>query len=702
MDGLYPENDPPVQLCSDGNEQRDVTESNSLFSGLGCDPAADLGLFLDGEIFAGQSDEQDSLFGGDAEMQNLLARLEGEEPRQEHPGQLQEPASPLSLPSALASSSLPLSSSALQQSDSVEPLSAVSTLHHDETQNQQQFDDNVPSQEEDALLLLQDFGLDGNSSVNFDFDVDFDFGLAVEQEVTRQAQNELEPGTEKDEVTPVSPKYLVTTATITSNSLTSLTPVPEAAADSGLVPLNHAQPSIDKPSPTTDLGTRGDQECPGPSIINIDDNDSDGDVVLLSSRQVECQVQGLVSTPPPPPPPFTVPVPIPHYLELRPRCPQGPPPPRIDLGSYNVEELLPFVQLYSKLSLRGIQERMGLDVDAGKLIVMRCQDHLADPAHAVTFSGSNPAALRALKVTLIYSALALLKDSDGRAGVGSSWFGRESTLEPTSEHMWPEDSTTLTLLFIQLLYRLTRNANSRERYRKAREARAASPVPTFGELNPPQAPEASTSPEEPQLQASNEAPKEPTPPKEPKPRKRKRETPQPKAAAKPVELPVPVPVHPNAGLRYSSPSVLREALLATNASNSTTPASESDKAPSPTLTAPSPATAFAEPGFYYVSKRAPMNASIRYRVNVIDGHAQRRAIPQINLCHDGDIRAAGYSHLTDMCHRLCREVDSVSIMTILGLERVCSDSDWDRVINRVNDDELLMDGEVKILVRLLD
>ncbi|KAL1911841.1 hypothetical protein Sste5344_002418 [Sporothrix stenoceras] len=632
MDGLYPENDPPVQLCSDGNEQRDVTESNSLFSGLGCDPAADLGLFLDGEIFAGQSDEQDSLFGGDAEMQNLLARLEGEEPRQEHPGQLQEPASPLSLPSALASSSLPLSSSALQQSDSVEPLSAVSTLHHDETQNQQQFDDNVPSQEEDALLLLQDFGLDGNSSVNFDFDVDFDFGLAVEQEVTRQAQNELEPGTEKDEVTPVSPKYLVTTATITSNSLTSLTPVPEAAADSGL---------------------------------NVKYK------VLYQRRlHLHRRLRYLYQ--------FHI------TWSFDPDAHKA----RLLLGLTLAATMLKSF-CHSKLSLRGIQERMGLDVDAGKLIVMRCQDHLADPAHAVTFSGSNPAALRALKVTLIYSALALLKDSDGRAGVGSSWFGRESTLEPTSEHMWPEDSTTLTLLFIQLLYRLTRNANSRERYRKAREARAASPVPTFGELNPPQAPEASTSPEEPQLQASNEAPKEPTPPKEPKPRKRKRETPQPKAAAKPVELPVPVPV-------------LREALLATNASNSTTPASESDKAPSPTLTAPSPATAFAEPGFYYVSKRAPMNASIRYRVNVIDGHAQRRAIPQINLCHDGDIRAAGYSHLTDMCHRLCREVDSVSIMTILGLERVCSDSDWDRVINRVNDDELLMDGEVKILVRLLD
>ena len=36
---------------------------------------------------------------------------------------------------------------------------------------------------------------------------------------------------------------------------------------------------------------------------------------------------------------------IPHYLELRPRCPQIPPPKRIDLGLFNVEELLPYVQL---------------------------------------------------------------------------------------------------------------------------------------------------------------------------------------------------------------------------------------------------------------------------------------------------------------------------------------------------------------------
>lgn len=55
---------------------------------------------------------------------------------------------------------------------------------------------------------------------------------------------------------------------------------------------------------------------------------------------------------------------------------------------------------------------------------------------------SDPAALRILKVTLILSSLALLKDGDGRAGMGPCWFGRDSPLEPKSMHAWPDDSTT--------------------------------------------------------------------------------------------------------------------------------------------------------------------------------------------------------------------------------------------------------------------
>lgn len=151
--------------------------------------------------------------------------------------------------------------------------------------------------------------------------------------------------------------------------------------------------------------------------------------------------------------------------------------------------------------------------------------------------------------------------------------------------------------------------------------------------------------------------------------------------------------------------VLRETLLATTATNSSTASvSESEKTLSPTLTAPSPATAFAEQAYnyYHIVRRAPADASVRYRVNVIEARSQKRAIPQIVLGHEGGIREAGYSYLTGMCSRLSRTVDCVSIMTILGLERVSSDLDWDRVINRVHEDELMMDGEVKILVRLLD
>lgn len=237
--------------------------------------------------------------------------------------------------------------------------------------------------------------------------------------------------------------------------------------------------------------------------------------------------------------------------------------------------------------------------------------------------------------------------------------------------------------------------------------------------NQPKASETSTSPEEDQLEGSNEAPTEP------RPRKRKRKTPQPRRAPKPVEPPIPMAVQgkPRSAFGYSSPSVclpicprniilmltlilqvLREALLATTTSSSAASVSESEKAVSPTLTAPSPATAFAEQAYhhYYGVRRAPANASICYRVNVIESHSQKRAVPQIVLDHEGDIRAAGYSYLTGMCSQLGRTVESVSIMTILGLERVVSDLDWDRVINRVNEDDLMMDGEVKILVRLLD
>lgn len=477
MDGLYPENDPPVELGPDGDEQQGATESNSLFDGSGCDSTTDVDMLLDDVLFGGGTNELDSLFGDDAEMQSLLARLEGEEPRQQdqHQHQQQDLTFPLSFPADLAFLPLPLSPSALLQTDnSAGSLSAVSTLQFDAPQNQQQNEQQVSGQEEAVTMSRLDFGLDGCPDVNLDFDLDFDFGLAVEQGVAKQTQGgqetgQAQRGTEKEVVT--SPSGHQNAVTITPNtftSLTSFTPAPGTADGDGRSSPIQAQPRIDNPSSTTDIGSRDDQEGPGPAIINIDDDvDSDDDVVLLSSRPVEVQVQGFVSTPPPPPPPpASLPGPIPHYLELRPRCPQGPPPSRIDLDSFNVEELLPFVQLceffwggffsspfdffYSvtanlvdaKLSLDNFQERLGLDVDSWKLILPMCREHLADPAHAITLGGSGAVALRATKVALIHSALALLKDSDGRAGVGSSWFGRESTLEPKSEHVWPEDSTT--------------------------------------------------------------------------------------------------------------------------------------------------------------------------------------------------------------------------------------------------------------------
>lgn len=55
---------------------------------------------------------------------------------------------------------------------------------------------------------------------------------------------------------------------------------------------------------------------------------------------------------------------------------------------------------------------------------------------------SDPAALRALKLTLIFSSLALLMGADGHAGLGPLWFGRDAPVEPRSPHVWPDDSTT--------------------------------------------------------------------------------------------------------------------------------------------------------------------------------------------------------------------------------------------------------------------
>ncbi|ERT01524.1 hypothetical protein HMPREF1624_02775 [Sporothrix schenckii ATCC 58251] len=467
-------------------EQREAAESQSLFDGLGCDSVADASLFFDSGVFGADSDlgfdEQDSLFGGDADMEGLFGELDDENAR--HPGC----ASPLPFPLALPHPPLPL------------PL-------------ERSCDDGMGKEVEDSLLL-PDTGLDDLPVVDFDFNLDFDvdIGLVFELEMARQL--------EKGDVGPI-------------------------------------------------VGTQDDQEGRGLAATDKNDDGDDNEVVFLSSRQV----QGFVH-------PLPLPMSIPHYLELRPRCPQGPPPARIDLDNWNVEELLPYVQLHSKLTIRGIQDRLGLDIDAGRYIVATCHEHLANPAHTVHMSGSSdPTALRILKVTLILSSLALLKDDGhGHFGVGRRWFGRDSPLEPRSMHVLRDDL-------------LSSSAN--------RDAPLIS--------------------------------------------KSKKASPSPSAA------PSPVTATPTIDLRPET--------------------------------------------------RPPANANIRYHINIVDARSQQRVIPQIVLHHEDAIRNAGYSYVMDLCTQSGRTVDAVSIMTLLGLERITNDVNWDLVVSRVHG-ELLLDGEARVLVCL--
>jgi hypothetical protein len=133
-----------------------------------------------------------------------------------------------------------------------------------------------------------------------------------------------------------------------------------------------------------------------------------------------------------------------------------------------------------------------------------------------------------------------------------------------------------------------------------------------------------------------------------------------------------------------------------NANGGTTPTSGSDSASPSAVTAPSPAAAAAG---LCPAKRTLADANIRYLVNVVHGRSHQRLVPQVVLRHEGAVRSAGYSHVMNVCTQLGRTVDTVSIMTMLGLERVTSNVSWDRVVGRVHK-ELLMDGEVRILVCL--
>lgn len=101
-------------------------------------------------------------------------------------------------------------------------------------------------------------------------------------------------------------------------------------------------------------------------------------------------------------------------------------------------------------------------------------------------------------------------------------------------------------------------------------------------------------------------------------------------------------------------------------------------------------------GVSYLAK-APDDAAIRYFVNITRGC--QRVLPQLVLGHTECMRAAGYSSLTDRCVAMGCEVASVAVCTLLGLEEVSNDQDWDRAVCRVHE-AMLMDDEVRVLVCL--
>lgn len=615
---------PQDSLVSSGPKhdkaEQAADERLPLSSGLKC-PVTDPGTTAgedaaEADIIDAGEDEHDSLFGGgdDADMESLF----GADACDKKPSAATTPAcptpqqnqSPLALPP-----SCPLDLSfPLLLPDMSERAVDVSTilpgdLNEQQQQQQQQHNTAPEQQEPQEEHQQQDFGLnmdlslpdpDFDAMLSLDFLLDFEMDIAPTTALEAQGNQpalsfpELDtPDLFLDTFGCTSP--LTTMATTTT---TALAPVDAAAGDyeqlNPLFPLLQLQAppaqGIDTLFHTTGLGTPDDQEghgrsahdgggshCNGSHENTSNGDNSDDDVVIVSSRQI---APGLVHSTPALPalPPLPAQGPpaasIPHYLELRPRCPQGPPPARIDL-SHNAQELLPHVQLRkstltsilmmvlsltildSKLSLRGIQELLGLDADAGRYLVATCQRHLADPVHTVTTSGSSdPIALRGLKITLIMSSLALLVDGN----VGQHWFGPDSPLEPKSMHVWPEDSTTLTLLFIQLLYRLTRNNNARDRHRKrsaaAAMAKAASSRSTSvtGKRGQSSNVSSPTPPPQPDLLTPAASPTfSNTKADQPQKRRRKTKEAAPSAIIPPLTLPAPGPPRPL--FTYSSPRV---------------------------------------------------------------------------------------------------------------------------------------------------
>lgn len=255
------------------------------------------------------------------------------------------------------------------------------------------------------------------------------------------------------------------------------------------------------------------------------------------------------------------------------------------------------------------------------------------------------------------------------------------------------------LLFIQLLYRLTRNNSVRERQRKASALRKAqnqntpphSPCPNDAgpNANSSSMPAALQPRAKQQKRAPRFSSKEASTAKHPR-------------LSPPGEL-----LLPNSS--FSSPGDVRNPLPNSNYHTPPQPLAAAATVPRAPARSLQPILAYNSPRvlrddlILSASRKPPAAANIRYIVNVVDRGAQR-LIPQVVLGHDGPIRSAGYSHLAKQCARILGDQHaaastSISIMTPLGLERVGNDADWDRVVCRVHDD-MIMDREVRVLISL--
>ncbi|EFX00440.1 hypothetical protein CMQ_7442 [Grosmannia clavigera kw1407] len=396
--------------------------------------------------------------------------------------------------------------------------------------------------------------------------------------------------------------------------------------------------------------------------VDADGVDEDDDVIFMGQTKANTQTQAL-------------------HPGMAAGC-DGPPPESIHLRERSIEELLPYVQLDAKISLQAIYVMLDISISAGRLIKHECRQYLTKPEHAIHSSGSkDPVALRTRKVTILLSSLAFLSE----LGMGERWFGQALLMNPRSKYVWPADSTRLTLLFVKLLYKLQRNKEIKDRRKPSQVYR-----PKHGPTANTPSGLSSTA-----LSMTGFAHDSPSCLRERLATAQKRGF---------SELDEPVSTESSISRSSSVVSAVMSAQSPASSVTCTTPPlhlSDSDglvcdsEATSQHRLAKKRHQANAT-GVCYIAK-APDDATIRYFINITRGC--ERVLPRLVLGHTDWMRTAGYSFLTSRCTAMGYEVASVAVCTLLGLEEVGNDREWDRAVCRVHE-AMLMDDEVRVLVNL--